>query len=261
MYTVWPGGRYAAVAGVVFLLLVGDPRARAADNEKTHHKPVYNTTIIDDDGKEIERKYDATNPKDVKELADLLKAGHVQQVELEKEVNILALKWDLGLWTLVVFLLLLWLLNKLAWKPMLEGLQKREFRIRNALDEAEKTRKEAEKLRGEFQAQMDQANEKARALIEEARKAGEKLEEEMKTIARAEIQADKERKEREIEREHEQAIRDVYVYTTQLATALASKAIRRQVTIDDQRHLVDEAIAELKTAAGERKRFVRGDQA
>src|SRR6266487_2903581 len=80
-----------------------------------------------------EKIYDLGMESDAKELAEKVSKGEIQRLEVEEQPNILALRWDLGLWTLVVFVVLFLVLKKLAWKPMLEGLQKRENNIRSAV--------------------------------------------------------------------------------------------------------------------------------
>src|SRR5262245_43789992 len=67
-------------------------------------------------------------------------SGHANQEEGPLSISV-----DLGIWTLVVFVILLIILRKLAWKPMLDGLTKREENIRGALVEAEKARAEAQR--------------------------------------------------------------------------------------------------------------------
>src|SRR5437868_1582274 len=71
--------------------------------------------------------------------------------------DLLAPQFDLGIWTIVIFLLLLVVLWKAAWKPMLEGLHKREASIRGSVEEARRTREEMEQLRTQFRVEMDQA--------------------------------------------------------------------------------------------------------
>ena len=58
---------------------------------------------------------------------------------------------DVAIWTLVVFLLLLFILGRFAWKPMLEGLRKREQSIHDAISEAERAREEAHRFRDQLQ--------------------------------------------------------------------------------------------------------------
>jgi F-type H+-transporting ATPase subunit b len=153
---------------------------------------------------------------------------------------------DLALWTIVVFLLLLFVLGRFAWKPMLEGLQKREDNIRSALDEAQRARDEAQRVREQLQAEMNQAAQKVRDMMDAARRDAERSTSEMVTKTRAEIQTERERLRREIDLAKDQALQQIWSQTAQLATLVSAKAIRRQLNEEDHRRLVDEAIAELR---------------
>lgn len=177
----------------------------------------------------------------------------------EAEENpILSPRFDLGIWTIVVFVLLLLVLRRLAWGPMLEGLQKREQNIRAAREDAERAREEAQRLRGELQAEMDRAAEKVRDILDEARRDAQRSTDDMLARARVEIQKERERLHREISMARDQALQEIWNQTAQLATLVSAKAIRRELTPDDHRRLVDDAIAELRQAGTERQREVAG---
>src|SRR5262249_53079944 len=155
---------------------------------------------------------------------------------------------DLGLWSLVVFVLLLIVLGKYAWGPMLHGLQRREQNIRNAIEESQKTREEAQKLRAQFEQQLAKAHDNVRDILDEGRRAAQQLTEEMTSKARADIQAEQERRRREIEMAKDQALQELWNQSAQLATLISAKAIRRQLNEEDHRRLVDDALAELRQA-------------
>jgi F-type H+-transporting ATPase subunit b len=167
-------------------------------------------------------------------------------------------EWPLGLWTVVVFLILLLILRKYAWGPMLEGLQRREQNIRETIEEAQRTRQEAQRLRGELQAEMDRAAEKVRDLMDQARRDAQHATDEMLARARADIQQERERLRREIDMARDQALQEIWSQAADLATLISAKAIRRQLTPDDHRRLVDDAIAELRQAGKQREREVAG---
>ncbi len=162
--------------------------------------------------------------------------------------NIFELRLDLGLWTLVVFLALLFILKRYAWGPILEGLQKREHSIRAALADAQSARQEANTIRAELQRQLDRAAEKVREIMDAARKDAEHTTQDMLTKARADIQADRDRLRKEIDTARDQALQDIYNHSAHLATMIAAKAIRRELTNQDQRRLVDDALGELRQA-------------
>jgi F-type H+-transporting ATPase subunit b len=160
---------------------------------------------------------------------------------------------DLTLWSIVVFLLLLFVLSKYAWKPMLQGLEKREQSIRGAVEEAQRARDEAQALRDQLQRDMGQAHEKVRQMFDEAHKAGEQARERLVAEARKDIQTERERLHREIDAARDQALQQLMTRSADLAALVASKAIGRQMTIDDHHRLVEEAVADLGRSGNGRK--------
>lgn len=212
-----------------------------------HHEagPKKYTAIVEKGGKEVERKFDLAKPEDRRALDELLARGEVEELIAEKQPNLLALKWELGLWTFVVFGLLCLILKKTAWGPMLQGLHKREQSILSAIEDAKRARSEADALRQQFQAEMAQAQDRVNAMIEEGRRNAQRTAEEETAKARAAIQEERERLHRELQLAKDQALQELWNQTAQLATMISSKAIRRQLSVDDHRRLVDEALAEL----------------
>ncbi len=166
----------------------------------------------------------------------------------DKKSDIFNVRFDLGLWSIVVFLGLYFLLRKFAWGPILEGLQKREAAIRSAVEEAKLARDETQRARVEFKRQLDEAHAEIPKLLERARQDAQKLGEEMRTRAAAEIQADRQRLRREIDTARDQALQEIWNQAAQLATLISAKAISRSLTPDDHRRLVDEALDEMKEA-------------
>jgi F-type H+-transporting ATPase subunit b len=160
----------------------------------------------------------------------------------------LPIRIDLAIWTLVVFLLLLFVLTKYAWNPMLAALQKREENIHSALDEAQRAREEAHKLREDLAQERAKIAEDRRIALDEARRDGQQLRETMLSQAKSEIQSERDRLHREISTATDQALKKIWDQTAQLATLVSAKAIRRQLSPDDHRRLVDEALADLRNA-------------
>jgi F-type H+-transporting ATPase subunit b len=160
----------------------------------------------------------------------------------------------LGFWSLVVFVILLLVLRRFAWGPMLEGLHKREHGILSAIDDAKKARTDAENLRLEWQRRMDQAQGEIRGILDDARRKAEHTTDEMIAKARSEIQGERDRMHREIELAKDQALQEIWSQTAQLATEVSAKALRRQITIDDQQRLIEEALGELNDRGKEWQR-------
>jgi F-type H+-transporting ATPase subunit b len=158
---------------------------------------------------------------------------------------------DLGLWTIVVFVVLLLVLKRFAWGPILEGLHRRENNIRGALDEAQRARQEAEGLHAHFQEKLAKAGDEIRQMMDGARRSAEQLKDEMVAKARGEIQTERERLHREIGTARDQALQDLWNQSARLATLISAKAIHRHLSEADHRGLVDEALADLKQAGSD----------
>lgn len=149
--------------------------------------------------------------------------------------------------TLVVFLALLGILYAAAWKPILAGLRKREDAIFAARDDAVRVKKEAEETRAKLNAEFAAAADKIRAMMDEARRDADALRATEKAAGTKDAQTERERAKREIDTAKEQAIQEIQQHAVKLAALMSSKAVRRTLTDDDHRRLVDESLAELKT--------------
>jgi F-type H+-transporting ATPase subunit b len=175
-------------------------------------------------------------------------AGH----EPAEKPSIITPVVDLTIWTIIVFVVLLAVLGRYAWKPMLDGLQRREQNIHAAMEEAQRARDEAQKVQAQFQAQMNEAAERVREMMDVARRDAQQLNDEMVAKAKSEITAERDRLRREIESARDQALSEIWNQTAQLATQISAKAIRRGLSEEDHRRLVDEALGELTAAVGKR---------
>src|SRR5262245_54181961 len=134
------------------------PRALADDAE--HPKGEHAHRFKEYKGKDVKHAdvtFDVSDPKQAERLAELVKSGEIAELEGVEPLNPLAILWDLGLWTIVIFCLLLIILRKAAWDPLLTGLKKREETIKNSVEEAKKARAETERISAEFKVKMDQA--------------------------------------------------------------------------------------------------------
>lgn len=250
-------GGCTLVAGLVLLGLGGRVQAqdKRGSQARPEHPPKYDATV-EAHGKEEQTTFDLSKDTDAEALLQLLRRGEVAELKQHRDVNIMELKWDLGVWTLIVFLLLLLVLRKAAWKPMLEGLRNREESIRGAVEESHRARDEAQRLREQLQGEMNKAHEKVRDLLDEARRDAQQMTDDMVAKARGEIQSERERLHRDIGTARDQALQEIWNQTAQLATLVSAKAIRRELSHDDHRRLVDDALAELRQTGKERQRQV-----
>jgi hypothetical protein len=120
-----------------------------------------------------------------------LEREHAETTSVAGKIFMPAL--DLTIWTIVVFLILLFVLTKYAWSPMLKGLEAREHSIHQAVEEAHKAREETARIRDEVQRERAKAAEEARATIEQARREAQKQADELRAKAVAEIHAERDR--------------------------------------------------------------------
>lgn len=152
----------------------------------------------------------------------------------------------LFIWTILTFLVLLGLLSKFAWKPLLAALQARQDRIRTSLDEAKRAEEEMERVKRESAEIIRQAHVEASGIVSTSRTDAERVREDTKQKARAEAAAIIAAAERQIETEALRARDDVRREAADLAVAIASKLIRRNITVDDNRAMIDEMIGSLR---------------
>src|SRR5262245_1731675 len=188
----------------------------------------------------------------------LLGAGAGAACAEEKKMDIFNLRLDLGVWSIVVFLGLYFVLKRYAWGPILQGLQKREETIREAAEKAEQARADTERARADFERKLAEANAEIPKLREEARRKAQDLADEMRSRAQADIQAERQRLRREIDAARDQALHDLQTHAAQLATLISAKVLRRELSAEDHRRLVDEALGELRQADRQRGPGERG---
>ncbi len=169
--------------------------------------------------------------------ADAKKGGGLEFLDLHR--------YDLGIYTLLVFGLLCGFLYWFAWPKISEGLSKREATITGARDEAIKARHEAEEIRTKLQAEFAQAQDKIRTLMEEARKDAEVLRAKEREAGLKDAATERDRAKREIETAKDVALQEIYQQSIALAALISTKAIRRQLTIDDRDRLLQESLLEL----------------
>jgi F-type H+-transporting ATPase subunit b len=143
------------------------------------------------------------------------------------------------------FLLLLFILYRLAYKPLLRMMDERSARIRNDLDEARRLREESERDRESYRAQLNQARDEARSIVEEATGVAGKIRQQALADAEAQSAQSLARARDEIEREKQQAIAELRREVADLAIMAATQVVRRNLDGADQRRLVDEALAEV----------------
>ena len=176
-------------------------------------------------------------------LAGLAMAVPVLAVEAEHEAPSL-FAGDLGnsFWTLVIFVVVLVVLGKFAWGPILNTLQARETFIHEALATAKRDRDEAEARLKEYEARLAQARAEATAIVDEGRRDAVAVKQRIEEDAQREADKRLERAKREIQIATETATKELYLLSARLATDMAGKMIGRELTPQDHERLIAESL-------------------
>src|SRR3954466_6039623 len=175
--------------------------------------------------------------------------AQAQSAEDESSNFLVSPNVGLMIWTLLAFLVAFFVLRKYAWPQIAAALDKRQQAIEASIDTAERTRVEAQELLEEYRARLREARAQADEIVVRARKAGEAHERETLDEARQRREELLEQTRRDIEAETRRAIQEIRGEVADLTVAATEKVTRRALTADDQRRLVDEALAELDFSA------------
>jgi F-type H+-transporting ATPase subunit b len=168
------------------------------------------------------------------------------EANAEPQTGLLDLNVGQIIWVLIIFILLVAILYKAAWKNVLAGLKAREDRIRKDIADAEAARLKAESSLREYTQRLNDAEGKVREILAKAAADAERVGQSIRMQAQTESEEIKERANREIEASKNQAIRDVYEQAASLATSVAEKILRRNLNVDDQRDLVTHSLDQMQ---------------
>ena len=162
--------------------------------------------------------------------------------------NVFNLTSNVSFWTLIIFSVLMVVLAKYAFPPILGYAAAREARIQKALDEAKRQREETEELLALQREELAQARVQSQQLLQEGRQAAERIRQELLEHARTEGAALVERAQHEIERQREQAIDSLRREAAELAIAAASRLIGERLDSAADRRLVTEYLGGIAAA-------------
>jgi F-type H+-transporting ATPase subunit b len=150
-------------------------------------------------------------------------------------------------WMLITFLILLFLLKKFAWGPILGAVTSREESIRNALESAENARKEMQNLQADNDKLLKEARAEREAMLKEAREIKDKLIADSKEQAKVEGDKIVLQAQAAIESEKKAAMADIKSQVAELSVAIAEKVIKQELSNKDkQLKLVDELLGDIK---------------
>lgn len=152
-------------------------------------------------------------------------------------------------YSLAAFLVLFVVLGKFAFPPIVGMLEKREETIRGAIEKAEETRVEAERLLGDYKQQLAEARQEATQIVDQARKLGEDAKAKIDADAREEAAKLLARAREEIEAEKKKALIELTQKVADLSIGAASRVVSKSLTKDDHKTLIDEYIASVGSAS------------
>jgi F-type H+-transporting ATPase subunit b len=158
----------------------------------------------------------------------------------------------LMIWTIVCFLITLFVLKRWAFGPIQSMIDERRERIRRALEEADEARDEARSLLEEHRKLIGQARSEAEEILGEARQVARAMQQRVKEETEADRQRRLEETKRQIEAETRRALEEIRAEVAELTLVAAAKVARKSLDDKDQRRLIDEAIGELDFSVLER---------
>ena len=165
------------------------------------------------------------------------------------EPNPLAMPPDLAIFTGIVFIILLAILAKFAWGPIVAGLEKREQGIADHISAAEAKNEEAAQLLVDYEKRLGNAANEVRELLEEARRDAEHTKGQIVAEAKAAASAEHERAMRDVGNAKDAALQAIAEVGADMAVTLAGKIVKKELKAEDHAELVREAVVRFPTAA------------
>jgi len=151
-----------------------------------------------------------------------------------------------AVWTLGIFLIVVIVLGKFAWGPVLSLLQQREEFIHKSLSDAKHDRDEAEARLKDYAAKLQSAQAEAVAIIEDGRRDAERVREELKQRARTEADNMIRNAEKQIELQTTRAVQQIRQEAVELSVTIASKLLQRNISKEDNEKLIADALKQIE---------------
>ena len=152
----------------------------------------------------------------------------------------------LFVWTIITFLILLGVLTKFAWKPLLKALETRENEISQSLEDAEKAKQELERLSAEGDEIIAKARSEAQGIVSEGKKAAEQLTATTLNKAKEEAMANLSAAKDQIKTERDKAIVEIKGEVVNLSLSIAEKLVKKNLSKEDNKSLIDESLKNVK---------------
>ncbi len=155
----------------------------------------------------------------------------------------------LMIWTLIVFGLSIWFLNRFAFPRIAEALDKRRRAIEESIDSAERTKREADELLEEYRARLKEAREQAEDIVVRARRAADSLQDESKEAAVKQREELIQATRRDIEAETRRALDEIRKEVANLTVVATEKVTSKSLDDEDHKRLIEEALEEVDFSA------------
>jgi len=149
------------------------------------------------------------------------------------------------IWTILTFLLLLIILKKVAWKPILTALDKREKEIEDSLNRAEQAKVEAQKILEENQATLFKAEEESKKIIDQSRVYGDNLKEQLKKESKDQAQKIIEDASAEIERKKNAAFEELKNQIAEISVNAAEMIMKENIDANKNKQIVNKYLSEI----------------
>ena len=152
----------------------------------------------------------------------------------------------LFIWTIVTFVVLVSLLAKFAWGPLLSALESRRELIAKSLEDADRAKVELERLQQESAQILRKARMEAEAVITQSRSDAEKLRDQLKQQAKEEADNILRNAQQQIQLQTREALRQIRHEVADLSVGIASKLLERNVSNEDNKRLIDQTLKEIE---------------
>ena len=154
----------------------------------------------------------------------------------------------LFIWTILTFLVLLGLLAKFAWRPLLKALEGRQEAIKKSLEDADRAKEELARMQQESAKIIEQARVEADSILSRTRSDADRLREELKVRAKEEADTMIRNAEQQIQLQTRQALQQIRHEVGDIAVTIASKLLERNLTNEDNNRLVRDTLRQLEVS-------------
>ncbi|HUQ70273.1 MAG TPA: F0F1 ATP synthase subunit B [Planctomycetaceae bacterium] len=171
-------------------------------------------------------------------------AGHGDESHGEQGVP-MNFKTDLALWSLVTFVAFCFVLNKVAWGPLKQGLDQREAGIRKEIADAQAANAKAAALLREHEAKLTAVHDEVKAILAEARKDAEHTKQDIVATAQREAEDTRKRAVQDIEQAKNTALTELFEVMSVKVVNAAERVLERSLSGEDHERLVTQALSEM----------------